>query len=228
MDTHKRIVISLGGSIIVPNGIDSDYLRDFVAVIKEYVDKGFTFAVITGGGKICREYLDASKLVANPSNTDLDWIGIASTRLNAELVRVAFGDLAHNFIVTDPDIVPPTTKPVLVGAGWKPGNSSDLAAVHIARSMQAKKVINLSNIDYAYDKDPNQFPDAVKIEQASWAEFHRIVPKEWKPGMNVPFDPIAAQHAERFGLEVAIMNGNNLDNLKNYLNESTFIGTVIR
>ena len=222
------IVISLGGSLIAPDKIDTNFLKDFYILIKSFVDRGSRFAIIAGGGRVAREYIEASKALTSPSNNDLDWIGIASTRLNAELLRVAFAPDSHDKIIMDPDAVPTTDKPVIVGAGWKPGNSSDLAAIHTAISVGAKKVINLSNIDYAYDKDPNIFPDAVKIENSTWPEFRKILPLEWKPGLNSPFDPVAAAKAESAGIEVAIMNGKNLENLKNYLEGNAFVGTVIR
>lgn len=225
---QEYIVISLGGSLIAPDKIDTNFLKDFSFLIKSFVDRGMRFAIIAGGGKVAREYIDASKELASPSNNDLDWIGIASTRLNAELLRVAFVPNSHEKIIMDPDTVPSTDKPIIIGAGWKPGNSSDLAAIHTAISVGAKKVINLSNIDYAYDKDPNKFPDAVKIESSTWPEFRKILPAEWHPGLSAPFDPIAAAKAETAGIEVAIMNGKNLENLKNYLDGQAFIGTVIR
>ncbi len=228
MEEKKHIVISLGGSLIVPDAIDTAFLKVFVSTIKEYTGKGYRFVIITGGGKVAREYIEAENTMTTPTSDDLDWIGIASTRLNAELLRVAFGELAYNKIIMDPDMVPETNCPVLVGGGWKPGNSSDLAAIHSAISVGAEKVINLSNIDYAYDKDPNKFPDAVKIEKSSWADFRAILPKEWGPGLSAPFDPIAAKRADEAGLEVAIMNGKNIENLKNYLEGKEFLGTVIK
>ncbi len=227
MDTKEYIIISLGGSLIVPDEIDVVFVKDFVSMIKEYTEKGFYFVIITGGGKLARSYGSTAKKINNPSNTDLDWIGIAATRLNAELLRVSFGDIAYEIIIMDPNIIPITSKSVLIGGGWKPGNSSDLAAVHAAESIGAKKLINLSNIDYVYDKDPKKFLDAIKIEQSSWSDFLTILPEEWGPGLNVPFDPIAAKKAEELGLEVVIMNGKNIENLKKYLDGKEFIGTVI-
>lgn len=228
MEDKKHIIISLGGSLIAPDNIDTDFLKQFIGLIKDYATKGFKFVVICGGGKVARQYIDASLLIGKTTNIDLDWIGIASTRLNAELLRVGFGDLAYEKIIMDPDMVPSTDMPIMLGAGWKPGNSSDLAAIHTAISVGAKKVINLSNIDYAYDKDPNIFPDAIKIKEMDWPSFRKILPKEWTPGLSSPFDPIAAEKAEQAGIEVAIMNGKNLENLKNYFDEQSFIGTVIR
>jgi uridylate kinase len=228
MEKEEHIVISLGGSLIVPNEIDVFFLRNFVSVIKEYTTRGFKFIIITGGGRIARNYTLSSKEIGNPSNEDLDWIGIQSTRLNAEFVRVGFGELAYPDIILDPENIPETDKPIILGGGWKPGNSSDLAAVFSAQTVGAKKIINLSNIDYVYDKDPRYNHDAIKIPKSTWSDFRALIPKEWDPGLNSPFDPVAAEKAESLGLEVAILNGKNIENLKNYLDGVEFVGTVIK
>jgi len=229
MDKDKEIVISLGGSIIIPEEVDVLFVNEFVKTIKEYVAQGFSFVIITGGGKICRKYNDALKNIIDPSDEELDWLGISATRLNAEFIRLCFGNLAHERIIMDPDAVPQITRPILVGGGWKPGNSSDLAAIHCAKSVQARKVINLSNIDFVYDKDPRNFPEAKPIKEIFWKDFRKnILPSGWNPGINVPFDPVAAEEAEARGIEVAIMNGKNIENLKNYLDGKEFQGTVIK
>lgn len=228
MENKEHIIISLGGSLIVPDEIDVHFLKEFINLITDYTKKGFKFAIITGGGHTARTYINASKQITNSTDADMDWIGIATTRINAELLRVAFGNIGHESIIMDPDQIPDTEKSVIIGGGWKPGNSSDLAAVHSAQSVGAKRVINLSNIDYVYNKDPNKFGDALKIEQSSWADFRAILPAEWHPGLSSPFDPIAAERAEALGLEVVIMNGKNIDNLKKYLDGGEFVGTVIK
>ncbi|MBP6931632.1 MAG: UMP kinase [Candidatus Pacebacteria bacterium] len=225
---QKRIVISLGGSLVVPDEVDVSFLSAFVKLISEFVNDGFKFVIITGGGRTCRNYNEYLKNIVSPTEEDLDWMGIAATRLNAELVRIAFDGLAHPYIILDPDHMPETDKSIIVGGGWKPGNSSDLAAVHVARIVNAGRVINLSNIDFAYDKDPNKYPDAKKIEDTTWAEFRKILPDEWHPGLSSPFDPVAARESEELGLEVVIMNGKNIENLKNYLNGGEFLGTLIK
>ena len=78
-----------------------------------------------------------------------------------------------------------------------------------------------------YTADPRTNPDATKIEKISWADFRKLLPEEWKPGANVPFDPIAAKMAQEQGIEVAVMNGKNLEYLEAYLSGKEFIGTVI-
>ena len=226
-ENGKNIIISLGGSIIAPAEISEKYLKDFSSLINSYIEHGYRFMIITGGGNVARIYINKAKDAGIKNNDDLDYIGIAATRLNAELLRSTFTNNAYEKIVMDPDVLPNTQKPVLVGGGFKPGNSSDLAAVHAAKNLHANTVINLSNIEYVYDKDPRKFTDAVPIHNISWVEFRKLLPVEWDPGLNAPFDPIAAKKAEELGIEVAIMNGNNLENLKNYLDGKEFVGTRI-
>lgn len=228
MNNNRQIVISLGGSLIIPDDIDVDFIKLFVETVKEYVSHGFNFLIVTGGGKICRKYNNSLKEVVNASNEDLDWMGIATTRLNAEFIRICFGDLAFDKVILDPDFIPETTKPIIVGGGWKPGNSSDLAAVYSAKSIGAKTIINLSNINFVYDKDPKKFSDAKAIDKMSWDDFRSLFQADWDPGLNSPFDPIAAKEAESLELEVVIMNGKDIKNLKEYLDGKSFVGTVIK
>lgn len=224
---QETIVISLGGSLIIPDNIDVDFLKEFKTLILSHVAVGKKFVIITGGGKICRRYNDAAESIVLPTKDDLDWLGISATRLNSELLRVIFGDFAFNKIIIDPDQIPDTDKPIMLGAGWKPGNSSDLAAIRIAKTVGAKVVINLSNTDYVYDSDPKINPNAKKIEQISWKDYRSLIPKEWNPGLSSPFDPIASKFAEEEGIKVVIMNGKPIDNLEKYFNGGKFIGTVI-
>ena len=145
----ETIVISLGGSLIVPDEIDVIFLSSFISLIKENVSKGSRFVIITGGGRTCRKYNESLEKIIDASNEDLDWMGIASTRLNAEFIRICFGSLSYEKVVLDPDFIPVTDKSIIVGGGWKPGNSSDLAAIHSAKTLNAKKIINLSNTKFS-------------------------------------------------------------------------------
>jgi uridylate kinase len=224
---QETIIISLGGSIVNPNLPDPDFINAFKSLILEEIKTGKRFVIIVGGGKTCRNYQDALGKTIMATTTDLDWIGIYATHLNAQLVRMSFGDVAAGEIVVDPSVLQPSSKPVVVGAGWKPGWSTDYDAVMMAKQTNAKKIINLSNIEYVYNKDPKKYNDAKIITKSSWVDFRALLPKEWTSGLNSPFDPIAAKEAESLGIEVAIMNGRNTENLKNYLDGKEFIGTTI-
>ena len=224
---NNWIVISLGGSLVVPDRVDGDYVRRFSALVREEVALGRRIAIITGGGKVAREYRDALARTGVIDPAVLDQIGITVTRLNAELFRQALRDVADSEIFLDPLEVVPNGKPVLIGGGWKPGHSSDGAAIGLAQALGAKKVVNLSNIDHVYTADPRKDPTATPIETISWTEFRKLLPKDWDPGLSAPFDPIAAGMAQDLGIEVAVMNGHDLENLKNYFAGEASIGTII-
>lgn len=224
----QHFIISLGGSLINPGEVDVGFLKKFKALIEDRVTHGDRFIIVTGGGKICRQYQTALAKIRKTTVTDLDWIGTHTTRFNAQLVRLMFNQLAYKEIVLDPGQKVKTTAPILIGAGWKPGHSSDYDAVELAKTYGARTIINLSNIDYAYTKDPRKFKDAQKIETISWNEFQKIVGTKWNPGLNVPFDPIASKLASQAHLKVIITNGKNVPNLKKILEGKKFVGTTIQ
>jgi len=117
---------------------------------------------------------------------------------------------------------------LLIAGGYKPGRSTDYAAVLLAERIGAKSVINLSNIDYVYDCDPKKYPDAKKIKEISWPNFRKLVGDKWLPGMNAPFDPIASKEAQAAGLSTVIINGHKLEELKKYMDGQKFRGTLIQ
>ena len=161
------------------------------------------------------------------SSSELDWLGIYSTRFNAEFMKILFSDLAEEEIILDPTLPITLDKPMVFGGGWKPGWSTDYVSVMLAKQLKIKKIINLSNTDFVYDSDPKINPNAKKIEKISWKDYRDLIPAEWNPGLNTPFDPIASKIAEEEEIEVVIMNGKLNENFAKYLNKEEFKGTVI-
>jgi uridylate kinase len=226
-------VISLGGSIIAPDGVDEVFLREFVGLIRELLDEDEKrrFILVTGGGGPARAWQKAYRNAAagdgGLNNEQADWIGVMATRLNAQLVKAVLGDLCTQEVVTNPTLVGPLVGRVLVAAGWKPGFSSDYDAVLLAERFQADRVINLSIIERVYTDDPRTNPGAEPIDSISWADFRALVGDDWVPGKNVPFDPVASRHAAKIGIEVICAAGKNRDNLKKLLRGEAFVGTTI-
>lgn len=227
------IVISLGGSLVVPEEIDTDFVIRFKEVIEYLIHKNYRFVFITGGGKICRKYIQAAEAVGVVDNEEKDWLGVHTTRMNAHFIKTVFKKYAHPRINKNPrtkeDLMEHFSngEKVMIAAGWRPGWSTDYVATILAERFKAKKLINLSNITYLCDKDPNKFDDAQKIEKISWADFRKMVGDKWDPGMNAPFDPIAAKLAEENNLEVAIIGGGKLENMRNYIEGKEFEGSII-
>ena len=224
-------ILSLGGSLLVPDEVDTRFVSVFRQFIVSQVEAGRRFIIVVGGGRTARRYIDAADAVAGVNDEDKDWLGIHSTRLNAHFLRTVLREYAHPKINTYPhhlDDFYSFEESILVAAGWRPGNSTDYIAVILAKYFDASVVINLSNIDYVYDVDPRTHPEAEPRECMTWPDFRALVGDEWSPGLSAPFDPVAARLAEERNMEVVIMNGNDLDNVARYLNNEPSRGTVIR
>lgn len=222
-------IISVGGSIIIPqSGFDISFLKKFRALILRRVAAGERFILVIGGGATCRQYQQAARALGPISNTDLDWLGIQTIMVNAQLVRFLFGQHAHPEILNTPLVKHRLTAPITVFGGWKPGASSDNVAVLLAKTYGATEILNLSNIEYVYDRDPKLYPDAQPIEAIDWVSFRKnIVGDVWEPGNNAPFDPVASRRAQQFGLQVAIIKGTSLVDVGKALTGKKFRGTKI-
>ncbi len=232
MAYSEKIVMSIGGSLIVPDeGIDTNFLIKLNAFIRKQLanNKNRQFFLVSGGGTTSRHYQEAANNVIGHVLTaeDIDWLGIHATRLNAQLLRTIFRDLAHPYLIKHYEIIRKVTEPVVIAAGWKPGWSTDFDAVLLCEDYGVTEVINLSNIEKVFDKDPRKYKNAKPIDRITWKDFKKLVGNKWIPGMHAPFDPVAAQKAENLGVKVVVLSGHDFSNLESYFNGKKFTGTVI-
>lgn len=220
-------VISLGGSLVVPpHDIDVDFVSRFVACINEYASVETPFVIVVGGGATARTYQHALRDAGRGDDTDVDWMGIYATYVNAQFVRLVFGEKAHTKIVTQPEDVRGVSAPIIIGGGSHPGQSTDRGAVQLAHAMGAHEVINLSNVAHVYSSDPRTDDYAQRFSSLSWDEYLSLIPHQWKPGLHTPFDPIASKEAADHNMRVVIA-GNDLENLRHYFATGTIEGTCI-
>ena len=235
----KFVVISLGGSLIVPHlsdegGIDVAFLKKFRAFIVGEVKRGKRFSIVAGGGKTARVYQKAALQISKATPDDLDWVGIAGTKLNAQLLLAMFRGKAYSPVIDrkpsakELQTLKKSRKNLYIVSGWYPGQSTDYEAVWLAREFGAREVINASNIAFAYDKDPKKYKDAKPIKEISWSAYRKLIPAKWVPGLSSPFDPVAAREAERAKIKVKILDGSDLKNFKNAIEEKKFKGTIIQ
>jgi len=228
--TPNVTVISLGGSIIAPKGLDIPFLKGFAKLVEDFLggDENRKLIIVCGGGSLARDYQAALREVYQASSSeDQDWVGIAATRVNGELVRRILRPWCVENLVTDPTDPAVFTGRVMVAAGWKPGFSTDNDAVVLAQRFSASRVINLSNIAMVYSADPRTNPDARAREHLSWKEMLEIVGGEWTPGKNTPFDATAARAAAASRIPVVFAEGRNLENLERILTGGKYVGTTI-
>jgi uridylate kinase len=228
MNKNPPVVISLGGSLVVPSsGIDIRFLKAFRALVLREIKNGKRFILIVGGGSTARAYMNAANAVTPLASDDMDWLGIHATRINGHLLRAVFRKVANPVMMKDPRKRVPWTEPVLVAAGWKPGRSTDDIAVRLAHLYGAQTIINLTNIARVYDRDPAKYPDAKPFDRLDWKTYRKIVGAKWSPGSNAPFDPVASRLAHHFGMRVVVAKGTDLKNVKKVLDGKKFVGTEI-
>jgi uridylate kinase len=224
----KIIVMSLGGSVMIPDGVDAAFFRNFRSFVKKWTEKK-KFVIVTGGGKICRRYQQALKEIRKSSNEDNDWLGIRVTELNARFLQLVLKDIANSLIVSERGLLKKIKNlkyPVTIGCGWKPGSSTDLDTATLAKHFGAKEVVNIGTAPYVYDKDYNKYKDAKPFYSLSWKEYKKIIPAEWSAGAHYPIDPVAARFAEKNKLKMIVVGG-DLRNVGNLFSGREFKGTIV-
>ena len=57
----KTVVVALGGSIVYPDGIDVQFLKDFKKFLTPFLKRGVKFVLVIGGGKFSRNFQEAAE-----------------------------------------------------------------------------------------------------------------------------------------------------------------------
>lgn len=221
-------IIALGGSVVAPDGVDLDFLQKFRVFLKKFVRQGFRFIIIIGGGGLARSYQrNAAHLSRGAKTIELDTIGMRATQLNAELMRVILGNKVYPEIINTPEKLLHMREPIAIAAGWMPGYSTDTVAVRVAEEIGAKQVIIAGKPAFVYDRDFMKEPGAKPFKHLTWPHYRKLIAKRWQPGMSAPVDPVAAERAQRMGLEVIVVRGTHLENLTKVFKNEKFRGTII-
>jgi len=221
-------VLSLGGSLIVPNEINLSFLRKFRETIRKNTRK-FKFVIVCGGGSVARKYI---KALSKEGQKDYiqDLAGISVTRLNARFMSYFFGINPEKGIPHDMKSI----KNLLLkndiifcgGLRYASDQTSDSTAVKLANYLGAN-FINLTNVKGLYDKNPAKFKDAKFIPRTTIGEFNKLVMKiEAKPGMHAPVDHSAMRVIRENKIKTFII-GDDIKQLDNLLNGREFVGTRI-
>ena len=223
----RVIVLSLGGSLIIPDEINLKVLRAFRRVLLKNTKK-YKFVVVCGGGSVARKYIRA--LAEEKTNNYLQSLaGISVTRLNARFMSYFFFKDPEEGIPHDMKHVASLLKKndiVFCGAlRYAPNQTSDATACKLAAFLKSY-FINLTNVKGLYDKNP-KLAGAKFIKETTREEFGKIVfaIKE-VPGMHAPVDHTAMRVILENKLRVFIL-GSDMSQLDNLLNNRGFVGTRI-
>lgn len=221
----KKVVISIGGSKLFENKeVDSKFLKEVKDLVNEFRGE-YKLGVLVGGGYIARDYIKAAKELGFNSDQQ-DEIAIACTRVNAALLKL--------FVLGEKEIRRTVggmkkeiqEEGVVIAGGTKPGHTTDMVSTLLASSINSKRILNLTDVKGVYNKDPHKHKDAKLIKKMTWEDFFSIIGRiEHFPGLNLPFEPQAAELCKKKEMEVAVTN--SLEEASKYLNNKSFEGTLI-
>ena len=225
-----RAVLKLGGSLLYDeNGqVMIDRVREYAKVVQALLGKGHEFVIVVGGGKPARVFISAARELG-ASEAQCDWIGIKMARHNAELLCAALGGAAFPKIVETLDeleVAFQHGKVVLMG-GLTPGQSTNAVAALAAESVGADILLNATNVDGVYDRDPKE-PGAKMLKRVDIKELRSILSGGGtRAGEYKLFDPVAIKVVARSKIKAVIFNGNNPENLHLLVGKGEKIGSLV-
>ncbi len=224
----KVIVLSLGGSQIIPDKVNNSYLKKFKKIILHHKKK-FNFVIVCGGGSLARKYISAIKQEKG-NEYQQSLAGISATRANARFMSYFFGyDSEYGVPHTIKTVKKYLKKQGIVFCGaleYKENQTSDSVAAILAKTFKGN-FVNLTNVKGLYTKDPNKYKDAKFIPKISWKEFDKIIKKiKFKPGQHFVLDQRASQIIMKKKIPTYIIK--ELEELNSFLKNKRFIGTTIK
>ncbi len=224
----RAIVLSLGGSLIIPQDINVKYLKEFKKVILKNTDK-HKFVIVCGGGSIARKYIHALRGIGMKEDFQ-SFAGISATRMNARFMSYFFNQDQERGIPHKMEELKDYIKKfdvIFCGAlEYKPHQTSDSTSAEIAKIFRTI-FINLTDVAGLHDKNPKEHKDAKFIPKISWKNFNRLVNKiKFRPGQHFVLDQTASKIIMRNKIITYIL-GEDMTQLDNLLKNKKFKGTVI-
>src|SRR3989338_3613007 len=224
----KLVVLSLGGSIIIPDPMNVSFLKKFREELRSHYSH-YKFVIICGGGSIARKYMDALKSI-HRSEYEQAIAGIRATRMNARFMMQFFGNEANGILPSNMNQIKDALSKnhtVICGAlRYAPDSRSDGTAARLAQYLKTK-FINITNTPGLYTADPRKNLHAHLIPKISWETFEELATsKPYIPGQHFVLDQKAAKIIHRRKIPTYII-GPDCRQLTNILHHKPFKGTLI-
>jgi uridylate kinase len=183
---YKRILLKLSGEQLAGKyefGVDPEIASFLAAEVKKVVDSGCQVVMIIGGGNMVR----GAEMAGNGiRRVTADQMGMLSGLINCMALTDIFENyglktrclsnifaqqVAESYSYRLAEKHLQKGRVVIVAGGTaRPYVTHDTAAVSFALELDCELVVKASKVDGVYDKDPAQFPDAVKLDTVSFQE----------------------------------------------------------
>ncbi|MEA1880272.1 MAG: UMP kinase [Campylobacterota bacterium] len=181
----KRVLVKFSGEALAGKegyGIDTQILNYISGEIKELVDNGIEVGIVVGGGNIIRGVSAAADGII--TRTSGDYMGMLATVINGVAIQEALEhaglearlqtaidmqEIGEAFIVRRAKRHLEKGRVVVFAGGTgNPFFTTDTAATLRASEIGAQILIKATKVDGVYDKDPNKFDDAIKLDTISY------------------------------------------------------------
>jgi uridylate kinase len=223
----KTIVISLGGSILIPS-LEKNKIKEYLPVLNEIAELHRLFVVVGGGGE-ARRYITVARNLGIDEGTS-DEIGILITRLNANLLIAALGERAYPKVAeshAEAKKFAESGKIVVMG-GITPGQTTDAVAAVLAERVGASVFINVTSVDGIYSADPKKDKKAKRFETLTPHQLLEIVGgTALTAGSNTVLDIVAARVVERSHIPLVVLDGRKPGNLSRAIRTGEYSGTMV-
>jgi len=224
----QSVVISLGGSVLIPGNGDAEFITKVSDLVQNHsIDKKIW--IVAGGGPTARTYIKIIKELGGDIH-EQDRFGILATRMNANILVHALGDSCAQEC---PETIEKAaelgkTNKIVVMGGTEPGHTTDAVAAMLCRRIGCKVMINATNVDGIYDKDPRKHADAARMDRIGYQQLVDIIGMNREAGQNVVFDPKAADIVMKEGITLKVVQGRDILNLEKAIEGKEFTGTVVK
>jgi len=213
----KKIVIKFGGSVLYKENmiLNVERIQEIVGTITKLHEDGYKVAVVVGGGKLARVIIQASDVLGHAA-TFKDILAVESTRIHALLVIASLKNKAYLLVPRSFEEVGKalSSGKIVVTGGLQPGQSTSAVAALVAEYWGADLLINLTNVDKVFDKDPKKYPDAKELDKVTPEELLKIISiQEEEPGKYALFDKVGCEIIKRSRLKVVFANGQDPSNI---------------
>ncbi len=181
----KRVLVKFSGEALAGEegyGIDTKILNFIAGEIKELVDNNIEVGIVVGGGNIIRGVSAAADGIIK--RTSGDYMGMLATVINGVAIQEALEheglearlqsaidmhEIGESFIVRKAKRHLDKGRVVVFAGGTgNPYFTTDTAATLRASEIDAELLIKATKVDGVYDRDPNKFDDAVKLDTLTY------------------------------------------------------------
>jgi uridylate kinase len=182
----KRVLLKIGGESLLgerESGISYEAALSVASQLKEIKELGVQIAVVIGGGNIFRG-LSASK--KGFERATADYMGMLATVINGLALQNALEEVGVDTRVQSALDMPKVCESfirrrairhmekgrvvILVAGTGSPYVTTDSGAALKALELNCDILMKATKVDGVYDKDPMQFPEAVRFPKISYIE----------------------------------------------------------